>query len=140
MKKYLVGLFAIVLCLVLVTGCGSNSGTITCVSEARGADPSTVTYETYVVENNEITEYTKYKVLKFSDEYLSKVSIDSIFEIYDKDTSYTTEKVDGKTLKTTYIAPRNLYSDMETDNMIETIRASFEDNDFLMEKYTCEIK
>ena len=139
MKK-IIGLVSLILIAVLVTGCGSNSGTITCVSEARGADPSTVTYETYVVENNEITEYTKYKVLKFSDEYLSKVSIDSIFEIYDKDTSYTTEKVDGKTLKTTYIAPRNLYSDMETDNMIETIRASFEDNDFLMEKYTCEIK
>ena len=139
MKK-IIGLVSLIWIAVLVTGCGSNSGTITCVSEARGADPSTVTYETYVVENNEITEYTKYKVLKFSDEYLSKVSIDSIFEIYDKDTSYTTEKVDGKTLKTTYIAPRNLYSDMETDNMIETIRASFEDNDFLMEKYTCEIK
>ena len=139
MKK-IIGLISLILIAVLVTGCGSNSGTITCVSEARGADPSTVTYETYVVENNEITEYTKYKVLKFSDEYLSKVSIDSVFEIYDKDTSYTTEKVDGKTLKTTYIAPRNLYSDMETDNMIETIRASFEDNDFLMEKYTCEIK
>ena len=143
MKK-IIGLVSLVLFAILLTGCGSSvstkSGTITCVSDASGVDPSIVTYEKYVVKNNEIVEFSKHKTLKYSDSYLNKISIDSIFEVYEKDSNYKTEKVDDYTLKITYVEPENVYSDLETDDMIESIRASFEDNDFLLEKYTCEIE
>lgn len=140
MKK-IISLISLILVAILVTGCGgASSGTITCKTEARGTDPTTVTYEKYVVENNKVVEYTKYNTLKFSSDYLNKVSMDTILEVYNKDSEITVEKVDGNTLKTTVKAPKNYYADMESDNMIETIRASLEDNEFSLYKYTCEIE
>lgn len=140
MKK-IISLISLILVAILVTGCGgTSSGTITCKTEARGTDPTTVTYEKYVVENNKVVEYTKYNTLKFSNDYLNKVSMETILEVYNKDTEITVEKVDGNTLKTTVKAPRNYYADMESDNMIETIRASLEDNEFSLYKYTCEVE
>lgn len=139
MKK-LFSLIFILFLVVLVTGCGKSSGTIICKSEARGENPSIVNYEKYVVKNNKVEEYTKYNILNYSDEYLSKIPMSTILEVYEKEEDLTVEKIDSKSIKTTFKNPRNYYEDIESDNMLETIRASLEDNAFNIYTYTCEIE
>lgn len=140
MKKISSLILILVVCL-LATGCGgSNSGTIICKSEARGENPTITSYEEYVVENNKVIEFNKYNILDYTDEYLKSLSIDKIMEVYTSDSTLNVEKVDDNTLKNTFISPKNYYEDIETDDMIETIRASIEDNEFYIYSYTCEIK
>lgn len=141
MKK-IITLISILLVSLLVTGCGgsASSGTIICTSEAHGENPSIIYYEKYVVKDNKVTDYIKYNTYDYTDEYLKKVSIDTIYGVYSADKTTKVEKVDANTIKTTYIEPTNFYKDIESDNMIETIRASLEDNTFNIYNYTCEIE
>ena len=138
MKKTLSIILIMFVCL-LITGCGSSSGTIICKSEGRGENPTIETYEKYVVEDNKIVEFEKYQLLTYDKEYLSQIPLATIIEVYEKDSEFTVEKVNDNTIKNKYKAPKNYYADMESDNMIETIRASLEDNEFSLYKYTCEI-
>lgn len=140
MKK-IISLISILLVVFLLSGCSnSNSGTIICKTESRGENPTIVTYEEYVVENNKVTKFEKYNTLDFSDDYLAKLSLDTVIEVYEADPTYKVEKVDSNTLKTSFVDPKNYYENIETDDMLETIRASIEDNQFSLYKYTCEIK
>lgn len=140
MKK-IISLIVILFVVVLLSGCSSsNSGTIICKSEARGNNPVITSYEEYVVENNKVVEFSKYNILDFDEEYLKRTSIDNVLEIYRSDESFKVEKVDSNTIKNIYVDPKNYYENMESDDMIETIRASLEDNELSLFKYTCEIK
>lgn len=143
MKK-IVSLISILLVAVLVTGCsgaGASSGTITCVSESHGENPSITTYEKYVVEDNKITEFTSYNTLVFDDDYFDVLSLDDILEVYSKDSNYIdVEKVDANTLKVVRNNPTNVFENMDSDNMIELIRSTLEDNPLSIYSYTCEIK
>lgn len=139
MKK-IVSIILFLFVVLLITGCGKSSGTIICKSEARGENPTIVNYEKYVVKNNKVVEYIKYNNLSYSDEYLSKIPMSTILEVYEKEEDLTVEKIDSKSIKTTFKNPRNYYEDIESDNMLETIRASLEDNAFNIYAYTCEIE
>lgn len=140
MKK-IISLIAVLFVVVLLSGCSSsNSATIICKSEERGNNPVITSYEEYVVENNKVVEFTKYNILDFDEDYLAKTTIDNVLEIYKEDSSFKVEKVDENTIKNIYVDPKNYYEDIETDDMIETIRASLEDNELSIYKYTCEIK
>lgn len=139
MKKIILLVLIIVGC-IFITGCGSSSGTIICKSEARGENPSIETIEEYVVKDNKVVEFEKYQLLSFNEEYLKQIPLSTVLEVYEKDSEFTVEKINDTTIKNTYKSPKNYYKDIESDNMIETIRASFEDNAFSLYKYTCEIK
>ena len=144
MKKYirLVIIFTLVL---FVTGCGNNSGgngtgTISCVSKAKGENPSIVIYETYEVENNKVKNLEVYEILEFDQEYLDTISLDEIIKIYKKDSNYKVEKVNSTSIKNINKNPVNVYENIESENMLETIRVSMEENEFGLHSFTCEIK
>ena len=139
MKKIIFLVLIIVGC-IFITGCGNSSGTIICKSEGRGENPTIETVEEYVVENNKVVEFKKYQLLSFNEEYLKQIPLSTVLEVYEKDSEFTVEKINDTTIKNTYKSPKNYYADMESDNMIETIRSSLEDNAFSLYKYTCEIK
>ena len=139
MKKIIFLVLIIVGC-IFITGCGSSSGTIICKSEGRGDNPTIETVERYVVENNKVVEFEKYQLLTFDSEYLSKIPLATVLEVYEKDSEFKVEKVNDTTIKNTYKSPKNYYENIQSDNMIETIRSSLEDNAFSLYKYTCEVK
>jgi hypothetical protein len=139
MKKIIFLVLIIVGC-IFITGCESSSGTIICKSEGRGDNPTIETVERYVVENNKVVEFEKYQLLTFDNEYLSKIPLSTVLEVYEKDSEFKVEKVNDTTIKNTYKSPKNYYENIESDNMIETIRSSLEDNAFSLYKYTCEVK
>lgn len=139
MKKTIFLSLVLVGC-IFITGCGKSSGTITCKSEGRGENPTIETVEKYVVENNKVVEFEKYQILTFDNEYLKQIPLTTVLEVYEKDSEFTVSKVNDNTIKNVYKSPKNYYADMESDNMIETIRASLEDNAFSLYEYTCEIE
>lgn len=141
MKK-IISLIFILLACFMVSGCGKNMDTvvITCKSEVNGENPATVNYEKYVVKYNNIVEFEKYSVLSYTNDYLKKVSLDQIIKIYEDDNDYVVEKVDSNTIKNTYVDPVNTFEGIDSDDMVELIRTTMEENPFSLYSYTCEIE
>ena len=140
MKKY----FSLILCglvVLLLTGCGGNGEkTITCVSEKIGENPTIVYYETYVVKDNKITKFDKYSTLDYTDDYLTKLTIDQILEVYADNEMYKASKSGKNQLKLVYVDPINAFEGIEPENMEELIISTMEENAFALYKYTCEAK
>ncbi len=143
MKKFLISSIIIFMALI-VAGCSNetsfkSSGTVICTSEEAGSNPQITYYEEYVVKDNKVEVINIYKRLKFDDNYFKSMSIDDVIEIYESG-SYKVEKVSDTELRQVAINPANIFEDLQTDNMIETIVDTLENNDFLLNKYSCEIK
>lgn len=142
MKKVL----SLILCLgmvLLISGCGSSNssnGVVSCVSEKVGEDPSTVYYEEYVVKNNKVVEFDKYSIISYSDEYLTRVSLDDALKIFSKDTSYDVSKVNDNQLKLVYKNPVNVFETSQAEDLVEFIVTTMEENEFALYTYTCEVK
>lgn len=142
MKKY-IGLVIICILGLFITGCGKNSdvnGTISCISESRGENPSIISYEIYEVKNNKVRDIEAYDILEYDKNYLEKVSLDEIIKIYKKDSSYKVEKFNSTSIKNIKKKPTNVFKDIKTDDMLETIRVSMEENEFGLYSFKCEIK
>ena len=141
MKRILGVVFSLLLVLFL-TGCGSNTDkkTISCVSEIIGEDPSIIYYERYVVAENKVTDFEKYSVISYSDEYLKKISLDDVAEIYSKNGSYDVSKLSDNELKLMYKEPINVFENSQSDNLVELILSTMEENDFALYPYTCEVE
>lgn len=141
MKRFL-GVAISLILILLLTGCGNVDGrsTIYCVSEAIGENPSTVYHEKYVVEDNKVTEFEKYSVISYSDEYLKKISLDDVAEIYSKNGSYDVSKLSDNELKLIYKEPINVFENSQSDNLVELILSTMEENDFALYPYTCEVE
>ena len=141
MKKKILGLFVGLVILFCVTGCGSvGTKTITCVSDKIGSSPAIVYYEIYKVKNNEITEFEKYSVRTFDEEYLKLVTLDETIEIYEKDKEVKVEKLGDNQLKVIDTNPVNVFKNSTTDDLETLIINTMEKNDFSLYTYTCEVK
>lgn len=141
MKKIISLIFVLVVCF-LISGCGKNMNavTINCKGETRGENPTIVNYEKYVVKHNKIVEFEKYNILSYTDDYLKKVNLEQIIGVYEKDKDYVVEKVDSNTIKNTYVKPVNTFEGINSDDMVELIRTTMEENPFGLYSYTCEIE
>lgn len=141
MKKKI---FVLIMGLVLilgVSGCSSvGTKTITCVSDKIGKSPEIVYYEVYKIKNNEITEFEKYSIRTYTDEYLKLVSLKDTIAIYEKDKDTKVEKINDHQLKVIDTNPVNVFKGSKTDDLETLIINTMEKNDLSLYKYTCEVK
>ena len=93
-----------------------------------------------LVENNKVKNLEVYEILEFDQEYLDTISLDEIIKIYKKDSNYKVEKVNSTSIKNINKNPVNVYENIESENMLETIRVSMEENEFGLHSFTCKIK
>lgn len=139
MKK-IIYVFSILVVGILLTGCGNNKKVVmTCKSNVHGENPMITSYEIYTVEDNKVTNMEAYDVLDYEDGYLKNVSIEDIIKIYSKDSLYKVEKIDNNSIKNIKKNPVNVFENIKSDDMIEFIRGTMEENEFGLYDYTCEI-
>ena len=140
MKKiiYVVSLF----CLsILLSGCGNNKNVIlSCKSDVRGENPMITSYEIYTIEDNKVKKMESYDIMNYEDSYLKNVTIEDIVKIYSKDSSYEVVKVDNNTIKNIKKNPINVFESIDTDDMVEFIRGTMEENDFGLYDYSCTVE
>lgn len=140
MKK-IIYIISILVVSILLTGCGNNKKVVmSCKSNVHGENPMITSYEIYTIEDNKVTNMESYDVLMYEDSYLKNVTIEDIIKIYSKDSSYEVVKVDNNSIKTIRKNPINVFSDVKSDDMVEFVRATMEENEFGLYDYSCEVK
>ena len=139
MKK-IIYVFSLVVVSILLTGCGNNKNVVlSCKSEVHGENPMITSYEIYTIEDNKVKNMESYNIMDYEDSYLKNVTIEDIIKIYSKDSSYEVVKVDNNTIKNIKKNPVNVFENVKSDDMIEFIRGTMEENEFGLYDYTCEI-
>lgn len=139
MKK-IICLVSLVVVSILLTGCGNNKNVVlSCKSEVHGENPTITSYEIYTIEDNKVKNMESYNIMTYEDSYLKNVTIEDIIKIYSKDSSYEVVKVDNNTIKNIKKNPINVFENVKSDDMVEFIRGTMEENEFGLFDYTCEI-
>lgn len=139
MKK-IICLISLVVVSILLTGCGNNKNVVlSCKSEVHGENPAITSYEIYTIEDNKVKNMESYNIMDYEDSYLKNVTIEDIIKIYSKDSSYEVVKVDNNTIKNIKKNPINVFENVKSDDMVEFIRGTMEENEFGLFDYTCEI-
>lgn len=139
MKK-IICLVSLVVVSILLTGCGNNKNVVlSCKSEVHGENPTITSYEIYTIEDNKVKNMESYNIMDYEDSYLKNVTIEDIIKIYSKDSSYEVVKVDNNTIKNIKKNPINVFENVKSDDMVEFIRGTMEENEFGLFDYTCEI-
>ena len=139
MKK-IICLISLVVVSILLTGCGNNKNVVlSCKSEVHGENPTITSYEIYTIEDNKVKNMESYNIMDYEDSYLKNVTIEDIIKIYSKDSSYEVVKVDNNTIKNIKKNPINVFENVKSDDMVEFIRGTMEENEFRLFDYTCEI-
>lgn len=140
MKK-IICLVSLVVVSILLTGCGNNKNVVlSCKSEVHGENPTITSYEIYTIEYNKVKNMESYNIMAYEDSYLKNVTIEDIIKIYSKDSSYEVVKVDNNTIKNIKKNPINVFENVKSDDMVEFIRGTMEENEFGLYDYTCEVK
>ena len=140
MKK-IICLISLVVVSILLTGCGNNKNVVlSCKSEVHGENPTITSYEIYTIEDNKVKNMESYNIMDYEDSYLKNVTIEDIIKIYSKDSSYEVVKVDNNTIKNIKKNPINVFENVKSDDMVEFIRGTMEENEFGLYDYTCEVK
>lgn len=140
MKK-IICLVSLVVVSILLTGCGNNKNVVlSCKSEVHGENPTITSYEIYTIEDNKVKNMESYNIMDYEDSYLKNVTIEDIIKIYSKDSSYEVVKVDNNTIKNIKKNPINVFENVNSDDMVEFIRGTMEENEFGLYDYTCEVK
>lgn len=140
MKK-IICLVSLVVVSILLTGCGNNKNVVlSCKSEVHGENPTITSYEIYTIEDNKVKNMESYNIMDYEDSYLKNVTIEDIIKIYSKDSSYEVVKVDNNTIKNIKKNPINVFENVKSDDMVEFIRGTMEENEFGLYDYTCEVK
>ena len=139
MKK-IICLISLVVVSILLTGCVNNKNVVlSCKSEVHGENPTITSYEIYTIEDNKVKNMESYNIMDYEDSYLKNVTIEDIIKIYSKDSSYEVVKVDNNTIKNIKKNPINVFENVKSDDMVEFIRGTMEENEFGLYDYTCEI-
>lgn len=140
MKK-IICLISLVVVSILLTGCGNNKNVVlSCKSEVHGENPTITSYEIYTIEDNKVKNMESYNIMDYEDSYLKNVTIEDIIKIYSKDSSYEVVKVDNNTIKNIKKNPINVFENVKSDDIVEFIRGTMEENEFGLYDYTCEVK
>ena len=140
MKKTIC-LISLVVVSILLTGCGNNKNVVlSCKSEVHRENPTITSYEIYTIEDNKVKNMESYNIMDYEDSYLKNVTIEDIIKIYSKDSSYEVVKVDNNTIKNIKKNPVNVFENVKSDDMVEFIRGTMEENEFGLYDYTCEVK
>lgn len=140
MKK-IISLISLVVVSILLTGCGNNKNVVlSCKSEVHGENPTITSYEIYTIEDNKVKNMESYNIMDYEDSYLKNVTIEDIIKIYSKDSSYEVVKVDNNTIKNIKKNPINVFENVKSDDIVEFIRGTMEENEFGLYDYTCEVK
>ena len=138
--KRIICLISLVVVSILLTGCGNNKNVVlSCKSEVHGENPTITSYEIYTIEYNKVKNMESYNIMAYEDSYLKNVTIEDVIKIYSKDSSYEVVKVDNNTIKNIKKNPINVFENVKSDDMVEFIRGTMEENEFGLFDYTCEI-